>query len=309
MTVCDMHSDTLTKRGAARLFSKYNRSARCHHLQFFAHFVPAQREAAEKRRSRLMKMHSKYLRLSKKEGISNIASPEDLQCAEKGSNNAMSLFSIEGGGGLFADSPELITLFNSGLRILGLAWDKNELCASSKEIGSDDYGLTEKGIALVRKIRELGIIPDLSHMSDRSVFKLFEETETPVLATHSNFRTVCSARRNLADKTAKEIARRGGLIGINIYPPHLSGSNNADKYDIIRHIDYGLSLVGESAIALGLDIDGTGGIYPQGFGESASIHDSLYDTLISEYQSSTLEKIFSTNVLNFLQSNLKQHKR
>ena len=305
MTVCDMHSDTLTKRGAARLFSSYNRSARRPHLQFFAHFVPSQREAAEKRRRRLMKMHERYLRLCKQENIVGIESYEGLHLAISEGKNSMALFSLEGGGGLFADSEELLTLWRSGLRVLGLAWDKNELSASSGELGADDFGLTDSGRALIGKMTELGIIPDISHMSDRAVYDLFSETDAPTLATHSNFRTVCSARRNLTDAVAEEVAHRGGLIGINLYPPHLSGSSDADIYDIIRHIDYGLSLVGEEAIALGLDIDGTGGLLPRGFSEKESIYDTLYDALSRVYQSSTLEKIFSINLLNFLKNNLK----
>lgn len=250
-------------------------------------------------------MHERYLRLCKRENISRIKSAEGLRLAISEDKSSMALFSLEGGGGLFAESEELVTLWHSGLRVLGLVWDKNELSASSGELGADDFGLTERGRALVRKMTELGIIPDISHMSDRAVYDLFDETDVPILATHSNFRGACSARRNLTDSVAREVARRGGLIGINLYPAHLSGSRDADIYDIIRHIDYGLSLVGEASVALGLDIDGTGGLLPRGFSESESIYDTLYDALSREYSSSTLEKIFSINVLNFLSSNLK----
>ena len=290
-----MHADTLTEKSAKTLFTPYNRSEKHAHLQFFAHFVPNGNDSPQRRRRRLMKMHEKYLYMLKKENILAVTE----QNIDKVSNS-MALFSIEGGGGLFGDSHELYTLFCSGLRVLGFAWDKNELCASSRESGNEDYGLTKEGVKLLSRIEELGIFPDVSHMSDRATDKLLSLSRGRVLATHSNFRAVCNSRRNLTDEFANEIAAHGGLIGINLYPYFLNGTPQADVYDVIRHIDYGLSLVGKDAIALGLDIDGTGGVYPKGFSEKESIHDALFDALTEAYDADTLIKIFGGNVLNFL---------
>ena len=250
-------------------------------------------------------MHEKYLALSEAGSVKHIKSLKDLNFATDRDIETMSLFSVEGGGGLFAESAELITLFESGLRIFGFAWDKNELSASASELADDDFGLTKDGIVLAKRLEEMGIVPDVSHMSDRAVFDLFGTVDSPIIATHSNFRAICKSRRNLADTEAREIARRGGLIGINFYPHYLSERGDADIYDVIRHIDYGLDLVGENAIALGLDIDGTDGFYPRGFGEKSSIHDALFDALSKKYKSSILEKIFGGNVLNFLKNVLK----
>ena len=186
-----------------------------------------------------------------------------------------------------------------------MAWDKNELSASSRELGDDDFGLTGEGRALLIRLTELGIVPDVSHMSDKAIYDLFNTTDATCIATHSNMRAVCESRRNLTDMQAREIAARGGVIGLNLYPPYLTEGGDADIYDVIRHIDYALDTVGEDAVALGLDIDGTDGVYPRGFDENGSIHDALYSALSKEYPSKILEKIFSDNVLNFLKRALK----
>ena len=293
--VCDMHSDSLTFSEREPLMRRYNHPKREPWLIFFAHFVPKRNLSPQIRREKLMNMHKRYLSLIEKEGITPILGIDDIGCSD-----AHSLFSIEGGGGLFADSPELTSLYASGLRVLGMAWDKNELCASSNEVGADDYGLTRKGRELAKKCSELGIILDTSHMSDRAFFGLVGTVETPIVATHSNFRGVCQSNRNLTDDMALIIKERGGLVGLNLYPPHLLCGGAASVYDIQRHIDYGLSLLGEDSIALGLDIDGTGGKYPRGISTAHSIHDKLLNLLLSEYPERTVRKIAGENVLGFL---------
>ena len=213
-----------------------------------------------------------------------------------------SILSVEGGGGLFADSAELPILYRAGLRVLGLAWDKNELASSSVDI--DDTGLTEEGKRLAHAATDMGIILDTSHLSDRSFYELHDEIPYPMLATHSNMRAVTDHKRNLTDDMAKMIGKRGGVIGINLYPEYLSGTDVAPRDDILRHFDHALTTVGEDAVGYGFDIDGTGGKYPKGFGESNSIHDEVTDLLLSHYSAGVVEKIAGANVLRFLSENL-----
>ena len=125
----------------------------------------------------------------------------------------------------------------------------------------------------------------------------------PHIATHSNFRDVCDVKRNLSRDMALSIASRGGVIGINLYPPFLSDSD-AGLDDVYRHIDYGLSLVGDRCIGFGFDIDGTGGKYPRGINPSVSIHDQVAEFLLSKYSSAVVERICGLNVIDFLKSNL-----
>ncbi len=295
--VCDMHSDSLTF-GVGGLMRQYNHPSEVPWLIFFAHFVPKRNLPPKTRIEQLMNMHKRYLGLIASEGIKPVLRTEDIgKCA------AHSVFSVEGGGGLFADSPELTELYDSGLRILGMAWDKNELCASANEWGADDYGLCADGRRLAEKCSELGIIPDVSHMSDRAFYELVSAIDTPIVATHSNYRELCGHRRNLTDDMALIIKERGGLVGLNLYPPHLNEGESASAYDILRHIDYGLSLLGEDAVAFGFDIDGTGGKYPRGITEGESIHDKILNLLLSVYPEHTVRKIAGENVLKLIKRN------
>ena len=162
---------------------------------------------------------------------------------------------------------------------------------------------TEEGKKLLLRATELGIIIDFSHLSDRAFYDTFELSPMPHIATHSNFREVCASRRNLTRDMAMKIAARGGVIGINLYPPFLKDGAAAEE-DIIRHIDYGLELLGDGHIAFGFDIDGTSGEYPKGVDEKESIHDRVIDLLLSRYSTETVEKIAGRNVIDFLKNNL-----
>lgn len=300
MIIADMHCDSLLNvTSETGLLTEYNHSERYKHLQFFAHFVPSGNEPPEKRRRRLMNFFNIYLAETTRLGIKTVKSCHDLAWNE---GRVLSLLSIEGGGGLFADSAELDLLYEHGLRVLGMAWDTNELCASAWD--KNDTGLTDAGKALAIRASEMGIVLDVSHISDRSFYELHELIGYPMLATHSNFRAVTNSVRNLTDDMAKIIASRGGVIGLNLYPPFIGKDGGASKDDIIRHVDYALSLIGEDSIGFGFDIDGTDGKYPDGITEESSIHDTVCDILLQRYPSSTVEKIAGANVLRFLSENL-----
>ncbi len=301
MYIVDMHCDSLTEVSGERgLITPYNVSGKYPHLQFFAHFSPKGNNPPELRRKRILQAVNIYLSECERLGIRRVCSGKDIFDVTDEAVSA-GLFSIEGGGGLFADSPELDTLYKAGLSVLGFAWDTNELAASAWD--KNDTGLTDEGRKLLQRCAELGIIVDVSHLSDRAFYETFEYSQLPHIATHSNFREICASPRNLTRDMARMIAARGGVIGINIYPPFLS-DKGADLDDIIRHVDYGLELVGEDHIAYGFDIDGTDGEYPHGINTGSSIHDRVTDLLLSRYSASTVERIAGANVIEFLKGNL-----
>ena len=296
-----MHSDTLTESEGEKLLRAHNHPNSDPWLIFFAHFLPCRGAEPKKRRDTLMKMHRDYTQRLKKENITPVFSGKDINLQ----NGRYSLFSLEGGGGLFADSDELLGLYRDGLRVFGLAWDKNELCASANEKGADDYGLTSEGARLLFRLSELGIIPDVSHVSDRAFFDILNASSTPIIATHSNFRALCPHGRNLTDEMALSIKQSGGIIGLNIYPAHLTTKADAKLSDLLRQTDHALSLLGDRVVALGLDIDGTGGKYPTDIDARRSIHDAVAEMLLREYKSDTAERILGGNVIGFLKSNLR----
>ena len=301
MYVIDMHCDSLSEVSSERgLVTPYNFSKKFPQLQFFAHFSKKGNDAPDKRRKRLMQAVNVYLSECERLGFCRVTSGRDIFSVTDNSLPA-AMLTLEGGGGLFADSPELDTLVKAGLSVLGMAWDTSELSACAWD--EVDTGLTIEGKRMVNRCTELGIILDVSHLSDRAFYETFELSPMPHIATHSNFREVCQSKRNLTRDMAKMIASRGGVIGINLYPPFLR-DGGASAEDIIRHIDYALELLGDRNIGFGFDIDGTDGLFPCGINPKISIHDQVIDLLLSRYSLETVERIAGLNVIEFLKDNL-----
>ena len=299
--IADMHCDSLLKVSAERgLLSDYNVSRKKPFLQFTAAFVPAGKDTPAARRRKLIGYLDTYLSETHRCDLVRVDCAAELHRALDFSLSA-TVLTVEGGGGLFADSEELQTLYRAGLRVLGLCWDSNELAAGAWD--SCDTGLTEEGKKLARTASEMGITPDVSHLSDRSFDELLDTVRYPVLATHSNFRAVTNSPRNLTLSQAERIVARGGVIGLNLCPAFLTEKEHADATDILRHVDYALSHLGDRALAFGCDIDGIEE-YPRGFEPTGSIHDKLCDLLLSHYPAKTVERIAGENVTDFLRSNL-----
>lgn len=300
MFIADMHCDSLSLvNGERGLINRYNVSSGGA-LQFFACFVANRDKTPQQRRREVMHYLDAYISECSRLSLNTVKGVRDLSCVERAKTSA--LFSIEGGGGLFSTSEELDVLYKMGLRVMGLCWDSNELASSAWD--NFDTGLTDEGKRMVLRLSEMGIVLDVSHMSDRSIYDCLETTAYPLLATHSNFREVCNSPRNLTKEQALLITSRGGVIGLNIYPPFLSEGDTATGDDILRHVDYALEHFGENSLGFGFDIDGTDGIYPDFVRTDRSIHEQVTELLLSHYSESVVSKIAGGNVLSFLENNL-----
>ena len=135
---------------------------------------------------------------------------------------------------------------------ISLTWDGENRYGGG--VGSN-VGLKEDGKELLRWMNEHHIPVDLSHASDFLMDDLFnwiekKNMQIPVLASHSNFRSVTYKERNLADDFAKEIIRRKGVIGLNFFSP-FSGANS--YRDLIAHIEHAIDLHAEKTLSLGAD--------------------------------------------------------
>src|SRR5699024_92825 len=122
--------------------------------------------------------------------------------------------------------PELLEdLHRLGFRITTLGWnEKNPLTGSHKTGG----GLTDLGKAYVEEAQRLGMVVDVSHISDEGFWDIMEITKAPVIASHSNSRSVCNVSRNLTDDMFLAICKTGGVTGINLCPDFLGVNPNLD---------------------------------------------------------------------------------
>lgn len=160
--------------------------------------------------------------------------------------------SIEGLIGIGKNIDFIITLYELGFRIMSLSWNEvNDLAAGC---GCDDNskGLTDLGKEAIKIMEKLGVVFDVSHLSEKSFWDAMKVVQKPVIATHSNAFSLCPVPRNLKDEQIRAIADCGGLIGISALPQIVDREHpTVDK--VVEHIDYVARLVGVEHICLGFD--------------------------------------------------------
>ena len=169
-------------------------------------------------------------------------------------NKIATLLSVEGGEVIEGSLASLRMLYRLGVRIMTLTWNySNEICDGIGETRGG--GLTEFGRKAVKEMNRLGMIIDVSHISVKGFWDVIGLSRQPVVATHSNAKSLCEHPRNLDDEQIKAIFDVDGCIGVNFYPPFVFGERCTIE-DIVNHIEYLLELGGENNIGLGSDFDG-----------------------------------------------------
>ena len=170
------------------------------------------------------------------------------------------ILTIEGPAGFDFDPALLPDLYNVGFRMSTLGWNEQNILTGSHVTGG---GLTDLGKEYVRQAQKVGMIVDVSHISDEGFWDIMKITEKPIVASHSNSRAVCNHSRNLTDDMFRAICQTGGVAGFNQCAPFVGEKPNLDT--VCDHILHFLELDPEgSHIALGGDLDGCD-VLPEGF--------------------------------------------
>ena len=138
---------------------------------------------------------------------------------------AAAFLSIEGAE-LLQTEADLQLALQAGVKIVTLTWNFDSVygCGASTD---DAAGLKPAGKQLAKTLAQRGVFLDVSHLSAKGFWDLADCIDAPILATHSNSRTVCNHPRNLTDEQFCEIIRRGGLVGINFYVPFVTHRRTA----------------------------------------------------------------------------------
>lgn len=224
-------------------------------LQFFAIWInPNYYEKALRQTLRYIDFY--YSQLEKnKIHIGHVNTYEDILCNQK-QNKISALLSVEGGEALEGELSSVRMLYRLGVRALTLTWNHRNALGDGIAESQTNGGLTNFGRDVVKEMEQLGMIVDVSHLSAAGFWDVDKITSKPYIASHSNAQTICPAKRNLSDAQIKAIAEKGGIIGINLYPPFLCKQNTACIENILNHIEYIIALVGEDYIGFGGDFDG-----------------------------------------------------
>ncbi len=162
------------------------------------------------------------------------------------------LLGIEGAHALEGDLANLDSLYEAGVRLVGLAhFFDNEFAGSAH--GIEKGGLTDLGRQLVAEVERRGMIVDLAHASEATIRDVLAMATKPPLVSHTGVKATCPSTRNLSDDQVRAIAAAGGVIGIGYWKEAVCGTTPADVVRAIRHV---VELVGDEHVALGSDFDG-----------------------------------------------------
>lgn len=169
---------------------------------------------------------------------------------------------MEDGRAVNGKMEKLTEYYDNGVRVLGLLWNYANCFGypNSTDIITMKKGLTSFGKEAVEEMNRLGMIIDVSHLSDGGFWDVAKISKKPFIATHSNARELCAHPRNLTDKMIKAVAEAGGVIGLNQCPKFLYPDSNENRIeDMVKHILHIRNVGGREVMALGSDFDGISG--------------------------------------------------
>lgn len=209
------------------------------------------------------------------------------------------VLAIEEGASIKGELYNLRNFYRLGVRAITLTWNEaNEIGYSNFYEEYRDKGLTDFGREVVYEMNRLGMLIDVSHLSDQGFYDVSKESTKPFIASHSNSRTIKEHSRNLTDNMIKILSNSGGVMGICFERDFLGDTENASIKDIIRHIKHIKNIGGIDVIALGSDFDGS---HPNceinNIGEIEKLAYALKDNGFSDDE---IDKIFFKNALRVI---------
>ncbi len=163
------------------------------------------------------------------------------------------ILAVEGASALNGKIENIEKLHRDGVKIITITWNTDNELASGC-FSENDRGFTSFGKEAVKEMIKRKIIPDVSHLGEKSFYDLCEITDFPFIASHSDCYSVNPHVRNLKDEQIKIIVERKGLIGLNFYNKFLGQGNSVEM--LIKHAEHVLNLGGENVLAMGSDFDG-----------------------------------------------------
>ncbi|RAP76186.1 dipeptidase [Paenibacillus montanisoli] len=211
------------------------------------------------------------------------------------------MLSLEGADGLHGDLAMLRILFLLGVRVVGLTWNHANWGADGV-MEPRGGGLTKKGRAFVEECDRLGILLDVSHLSDRAFWDLAQFAPRPRIASHSNARSLCAHPRNLADDQIAALIQQGGMIGVTFVPQFVKAIGESEIADVLRHVEKICELGGEKQLMFGSDFDGIES-YVRNLNHPGELH-KLQNALLARYSEEMVGRFFAGNALQFLVKHL-----
>jgi membrane dipeptidase len=204
---------------------------------FFSIWMPSKVTGPEAVKRALVQIDAVREQIRKHSGDLVLATTaEEVRAAHKQGKIA-ALMGVEGGHMIASDLSVLRSYAALGVRYMTLTHSGNDEWADSSTDTPTHNGLTGFGKDVVREMNRLGVIVDISHVSDKTFYDALEVSKTPLFASHSSCRAICGAPRNMTDEMIKALAAKGGVIQINYHVGFLSQEfRNASTPEIAKQI-------------------------------------------------------------------------
>lgn len=307
-TVVDTHCDTLLSLASGRRQLK----ERCDQghidlprlkeggvdVQFFACYIEPQYKP-ERAVKRVLQMIDVFYR-EMEANHSDIELARTVGDIERISSlgKVAAVLSIEGGEAIGDDLGILRVLHRLGVRALGLVWNERNSLADGLAERRTRGGLTNLGVQVVQEMNRLGMIVDVSHLTDEGFWDVIEVSRQPIIASHSNARAVCDHPRNLTDDQIVALAKNGGVMGMNFAPAFVRPEAPTIE-DLLDHIDHICRLVGPDHVGLGSDFDGISGT-PRGLEDVTQLPSLTAGLVRRGYRAADIRKILGDNHLRVM---------
>ncbi|MBQ3587648.1 MAG: dipeptidase [Oscillospiraceae bacterium] len=323
MKFIDMHCDTLMPFAMNKDYSLYSNDKQVDFLkmkkgdalaQFFAVFFPKMDRFHE---NGIEMTDDLYFRLLTDGFYSELEKHSDIialarNAAEIEKNNKdgkmSAVLTIEDGRFINDDMDKIKMVYDKGVRAISLTWNFENCFGWPNSLDKEimGKGLKPFGIEAIQYMNDLGIIVDVSHLSDGGFYDVAKYSKKPFVATHSNARSVSPHQRNLTDDMIRILGETGSVTGLNFCPEFMDADITAKHTpisNIVKNAKHIVNVGGIDCLGLGTDFDGIGGT--QEIADSSMLP-LLWDALKKEgFHESEIEKISHGNVLRVIRESMK----
>lgn len=254
------------------------------------------------------------------------------------SGKIAALMGVEGGHAIEDDLRLLRDFYRLGVRYMTLTHvNTNHWADSSGDLDNSQVqhhnGLTDFGRQVIAEMNRLGMMVDVSHVSDKTFWDVIEVSKAPIIASHSSARALTNVERNMTDDMLRAVAKNGGVVMVNFAGSFLTETpvkrtpeqrakiaelrkkyqddpeklwEEIDKVvprtvvplsNLIDHIDHIAKVAGIDHVGIGSDFDGVGGYLPQGMEDVSKLPSITYELLKRGYSDADVKKVLGENFL------------
>lgn len=231
------------------------------------------------------------------------------------SGKIAALMGIEGGHAIEDSLPALRQFYRLGVRYMTLTHtNTNNWADSAGGIGAPAEkrhgGLSDFGKDVVREMNRLGMMVDISHVSDDTFWDCIETSQAPLIASHSSCRALTNVSRNMTDDMLKALAKKGGVVMINFFtgfmnteyarpgmPAPAKPAHTATLEMLMQQFEHAIKVAGIDHVGIGSDFDGVEGMLPAGMGDISKLPSITYELLKRGYTDDDVKKVLGGNLL------------